>query len=263
MDEFIALSTDESFLSNNSSLGGSDQNLHSVFVRFAELEKKITEQNDEIVCLKSTLADVLRRLNQLEGRAIVTTSYHNHNQSLSSQNSNGISKNVPNNRSNSLLKTYGRNLTTLTHHYNGSWNQQFNTGTLSPQSANNRRYQSSTSLQTDQLNGSASCSPSSSPQPSSSSSIWKTYTLNNVTGPPLQRLKLEWVYGYRGKDCRHNLYLLPTGEIVYFLASVVVLYNIDDQIQRHYTGHTSEVRCITIHPNKLLIATGQNNNHDW
>lgn len=69
-------------------------------------------------------------------------------------------------------------------------------------------------------------------------------------------------YGYRGRDCRHNLYLLPTGEIVYFIAAVVVLYNIDDQIQRHYNGHTSEIRCLTIHPNKLLIATGQNVNQD-
>lgn len=55
-------------MSNNSSING-DRNLpNSVFLRFSELEKKISEQGDEIVCLKSTLADVLRRLNQLEGR---------------------------------------------------------------------------------------------------------------------------------------------------------------------------------------------------
>lgn len=54
------------------------------------------------------------------------------------------------------------------------------------------------------------------------------------------------------------LYFLPTGEIAYFIAAVVVLYNVDDQIQRHYTGHTSDIRCLTIHPNKLIIATGQN-----
>lgn len=62
--------SDESFLSNNSSLSGgtSDRNGDAVYLRFTELEKKITEQADEIVCLKSTLADVLRRLSQLEGR---------------------------------------------------------------------------------------------------------------------------------------------------------------------------------------------------
>jgi hypothetical protein len=51
--------------------------------------------------------------------------------------------------------------------------------------------------------------------------------------------------------------LLPTGEIVYFIAAVVVLYNVEDQIQRHYLGHTDDIKCLTVHPNKLLIATGQ------
>lgn len=42
--------------------------------RVTDLEKKVLEQNDEIVCLRSTLADVLRRLSQLEGfRSLSTT----------------------------------------------------------------------------------------------------------------------------------------------------------------------------------------------
>jgi microtubule-associated protein-like 1/2 len=49
-------------------------------------------------------------------------------------------------------------------------------------------------------------------------------------------------YGYRGRDCRSNLYLLPTGEIVYFNASVVVLYNVEEQQQRHYLGHNDDVK---------------------
>jgi microtubule-associated protein-like 1/2 len=36
--------------------------------RVAYLEKKVLEQGDEIVCLRSTLADVLRRLNQFDSR---------------------------------------------------------------------------------------------------------------------------------------------------------------------------------------------------
>ncbi|KAF6204638.1 hypothetical protein GE061_018798 [Apolygus lucorum] len=39
----------------------------SVRERVCDLEKKVLEQGDEIVCLRSTLADVLRRLAQLEG----------------------------------------------------------------------------------------------------------------------------------------------------------------------------------------------------
>lgn len=55
---------------------------------------------------------------------------------------------------------------------------------------------------------------------------------------------------------------MPTGEIVYFVAATVVLYNIDEQSQRHYLGHTDDVKSIAIHPNKLIIATGQVSGQD-
>uniref|UniRef100_U3IZS3 EMAP like 4 n=1 Tax=Anas platyrhynchos platyrhynchos TaxID=8840 RepID=U3IZS3_ANAPP len=74
---------------------------------------------------------------------------------------------------------------------------------------------------------------------------------------PPEKLKLEWVYGYRGRDCRANVYLLPTGEIVYFIASVVVLFNYEERTQRHYLGHTDCVKCLAVHPDKIRIATGQ------
>ncbi len=41
--------------------------------RVTDLEKKVLEQNDEIVCLRSTLADVLRRLSLLEGSRSLST----------------------------------------------------------------------------------------------------------------------------------------------------------------------------------------------
>ncbi|XP_020856879.1 echinoderm microtubule-associated protein-like 4 isoform X2 [Phascolarctos cinereus] len=74
---------------------------------------------------------------------------------------------------------------------------------------------------------------------------------------PPEKLKLEWAYGYRGKDCRANVYLLPTGEIVYFIASVVVLFNYEERTQRHYLSHTDCVKCLAVHPDKMRIATGQ------
>ncbi|KAM7377754.1 hypothetical protein PAMA_014176 [Pampus argenteus] len=75
--------------------------------------------------------------------------------------------------------------------------------------------------------------------------------------PPSERLELDWVYGYRGRDCRANLYFLPTGEAVYFIACVVVLYHINNRTQRHYRKHTDCVRCLTIHPDKVRVASGQ------
>uniref|UniRef100_A0A8C3G6B9 EMAP like 1 n=1 Tax=Cyclopterus lumpus TaxID=8103 RepID=A0A8C3G6B9_CYCLU len=83
------------------------------------------------------------------------------------------------------------------------------------------------------------------------------YCLEARADLPSNKLKLDWVYGYRGRDCRSNLYLLPTGETVYFIASVVVLFNVDEQLQRHYTGHTDDIKCLAVHPDKITIATGQ------
>lgn len=39
----------------------------SLFGRVHDLERRVLAQHDEIVCLRSTLADVLRRLNMIEG----------------------------------------------------------------------------------------------------------------------------------------------------------------------------------------------------
>ncbi|KAJ8414584.1 hypothetical protein AAFF_G00037860 [Aldrovandia affinis] len=85
----------------------------------------------------------------------------------------------------------------------------------------------------------------------------ESYSLDSKVDLPGRKLKLQWVYGYRGRDCRSNLYLLPTGEIVYFIASVVVLYNVEEQQQRHYLGHNDDVKCLGVHPDMVTIATGQ------
>ena len=73
-------------------------------------------------------------------------------------------------------------------------------------------------------------------------SMIETYSLSKVSPAPHQKPKLEWVYGYRGKDARTNLYLLPTGEMVYFVAAVVVLFNAEEHTQRHYLGHTEDIK---------------------
>uniref|UniRef100_A0A670ZG54 EMAP like 2 n=1 Tax=Pseudonaja textilis TaxID=8673 RepID=A0A670ZG54_PSETE len=84
-----------------------------------------------------------------------------------------------------------------------------------------------------------------------------TYSLDTKLDLPHKKLKLDWVYGYRGRDCRSNLFLLPTGEIVYFVAAVAVLYSVEEQRQRHYLGHTDDIKCLTVHPDMVTVATGQ------
>ena len=71
---------------------------------------------------------------------------------------------------------------------------------------------------------------------------WRTETSQKRQKKQKQKPNADRSYGYRGRDCRSNLHLLPTGEMVYFIAAVVVLYNVDEQQQRHYLGHTDDVK---------------------
>uniref|UniRef100_H3BCX7 EMAP like 3 n=1 Tax=Latimeria chalumnae TaxID=7897 RepID=H3BCX7_LATCH len=75
---------------------------------------------------------------------------------------------------------------------------------------------------------------------------------------PPEKLRLDWwCYGYRGRDCRSNLHLLATGEVVYFIACVVVLYHTEERTQRHFLKHTDCVKCLAVHPDKVRVVTGQ------
>ena len=55
---------------------------------------------------------------------------------------------------------------------------------------------------------------------------------------------------------------MPTGEIIYFIAATVILYNHEERTQRFYLGHTDDVKCMAIHPDKITVATGQTTGHD-
>lgn len=59
---------------------------------------------------------------------------------------------------------------------------------------------------------------------------------------PESHLQLEWVYGYRGHQCRNNLYYTSAGEVVYFVAGVGVVYRLgDDKSQRFFLGHSDDI----------------------
>lgn len=48
-------------------------------------------------------------------------------------------------------------------------------------------------------------------------------------------------HGYRGIDARRNLWVLPSGELLYYVAAVAVLFDRDEDAQRHYIGHTEDI----------------------
>ena len=49
-------------------------------------------------------------------------------------------------------------------------------------------------------------------------------------------------YGYRGFDHRNNLFVIPSGELLYYVGAVGVLYDKDADKQRHYTGHNEDIQ---------------------
>uniref|UniRef100_A0A3B3TPX9 EMAP like 6 n=1 Tax=Poecilia latipinna TaxID=48699 RepID=A0A3B3TPX9_9TELE len=74
---------------------------------------------------------------------------------------------------------------------------------------------------------------------------------------PACRLRLDWVYGYRGHQCRNNLFYTAGKELVYFVAGVGVVYNTREHSQRFYLGHNDDIISLALHPERLLVATGQ------
>ena len=75
--------------------------------------------------------------------------------------------------------------------------------------------------------------------------------------PCSSRLDLQFVYGTRGADCRNNIFFLPTGEIAFHAAALVVVHDPRRHAQRFLRGHDAEVRCLAVHPRGSALASGQ------
>ncbi|XP_053393881.1 echinoderm microtubule-associated protein-like 2 isoform X3 [Mercenaria mercenaria] len=257
--------------------------------RVAHLEKRVREQENEIVCLKGALADVLRRLGQVE------TSSKSQNSILPSrpfktpaprrterpksqviESSNftprssapSSARQTPRGASANTMKKWGSTEDTqktprphsssqLNHskYYNL---RMYKFGKIR-RAPVNPHIKPPTWDEEDRyirmhLKGRPVClyAPST----------LDCYDVKAAQNPPEHQLKLEWVYGYRGRDCRSNLYTVATGEVIYFSAAVVILHNFEEQTQRHYLEHTDDIKCIAIHPDQVKIATGQVAGHE-
>ncbi len=81
--------------------------------------------------------------------------------------------------------------------------------------------------------------------------------LRHNTARPSERLETDWVYGYRGKREDSNLWLLRTGELLYYVGSIAVVYSRLGDSQRHYDEHTEDIQCMAIHPTRDFVASGQ------
>ncbi|XP_048842779.1 echinoderm microtubule-associated protein-like 6 isoform X2 [Brienomyrus brachyistius] len=74
---------------------------------------------------------------------------------------------------------------------------------------------------------------------------------------PRSQLRLQWIYGYRGHQCRNNLYYTASKEVVYFVAGVGVVYSTRDHSQKFFLGHNDDIISLALHPDRVQVATGQ------
>ena len=76
-------------------------------------------------------------------------------------------------------------------------------------------------------------------------------------------LQLEHVYGYRGTDCRSNVFHMRTGEAVYPAGSFGIVHNIvpgPDTMHRQTwfkNWHKGQITCLTLHPDGATVATAE------
>ncbi|XP_051625522.1 echinoderm microtubule-associated protein-like 1 isoform X7 [Manacus candei] len=230
--------------------------------RIASLEQRVQMQEDDIQLLKSALADVVRRLNITEEQqAMQNKKGPTKDQSMIKKAAAEADKLVsPATTARPLvqtlpLRTTVNNGTVLPKKPSGSLPSPSGTRKETvPPAAKSKPKEPMFSAEEGYVKMFLRGRPVTMYMPKEQV---ESYSLEAKVELPAKRLKLEWVYGYRGRDCRSNLYLLPTGETVYFIASVVVLFNVEEQLQRHYTGHNDDVKCLAVHPDRITIATGQ------
>lgn len=67
----------------------------------------------------------------------------------------------------------------------------------------------------------------------------------------------EWVYGYQAEKCKSNLHYNFQGDLVYNVSRFVIIYSIKLHEQKLFTGHSEEITCLAMHPDKQLVASGE------
>ncbi|CAG9325772.1 unnamed protein product [Blepharisma stoltei] len=79
----------------------------------------------------------------------------------------------------------------------------------------------------------------------------------NQNQAPAIDLSLEWVHGYRAKDCRNNLRYLHDGRIIYHAAGLGISLNKETWTQTYFNKHIDDIIAFALSPNCDLAATGE------
>lgn len=75
---------------------------------------------------------------------------------------------------------------------------------------------------------------------------------------PQASLEMKFVYGYRGWDCRNNLFFTDSSyEVVYHIAGVGIVFDSQKNSQIHSVEHDNDIISIAVHPEGHTVATGE------
>jgi microtubule-associated protein-like 6 len=78
-----------------------------------------------------------------------------------------------------------------------------------------------------------------------------------ATKEPDITITLEYVHGYRVKDCRQNLYYSDTSTIIFHAAAVLIYHSIPGNSQVILSPHTDDILSIDYHKPTNQVITGE------
>lgn len=88
--------------------------------------------------------------------------------------------------------------------------------------------------------------------------------VSDPSPPSGDDLDLAWVHGYRGFDCRNNVFFVNNGMgrlVVYYAAALGIVLDPLTREQRYFRGHQDDILAMTVFEmkstNQVLVATGQ------
>lgn len=79
----------------------------------------------------------------------------------------------------------------------------------------------------------------------------------NQNTAPLVELTLDWVHGYRAKDCKNNLRYLQDGRIIYHAAGLGIALDKESMTQTFFNKHVDDIISFALSPNGDVAATGE------
>lgn len=74
---------------------------------------------------------------------------------------------------------------------------------------------------------------------------------------PDAKMKVDWVYGYQTRKCVNTLHYNKNNDLVYPISKYVIVYSSQSHSQRVLSQHLDEVVSVAMHPDRLIVASGE------